>query len=240
MSKKGSIRLGPGAPSLILIFVALSMSVLAMLSLITARVDLQLSERSAEATETVYRLRERAEERRAAAGALMAAGGQEALEAALESDPALEGVTLEGDRMIWEERDDTRTLACAVSLSEGLPWAGQRLTTNIADETAEERETAAKSALADAILARQNALEEMLEGCAENAAGWEDYMTRVSAALKEKPEAEGVTLEGDTLSWIETDGVYSYACAVTIHPLDAEHRSDFAGIPELLEEEVNP
>ena len=62
MKKKSSITLGPGAPSLILIFVVLSLSVLAMLSLMTAKNDLQLSHRSAEAAETVYRLREQAEE----------------------------------------------------------------------------------------------------------------------------------------------------------------------------------
>ena len=62
MKKKSSIALGPGAPSLILIFVVLSMSVLAMLSLMTARNDLQLSRRSADVAEKVSELRERAEE----------------------------------------------------------------------------------------------------------------------------------------------------------------------------------
>ena len=38
-----------------------------------------------------------------------------------------------------------------------------------------------------------------------------------------EPAAEGVSLEGKNLTWVETDGVYSYACSVVIHPLDAEH-----------------
>ena len=64
MNKKSSVSLGPGAPSLILIFVALSMSVLGMLSLMSARNDLHLSERSVQVVETVYALNERAEESR--------------------------------------------------------------------------------------------------------------------------------------------------------------------------------
>ena len=47
MKKRSSISLGPGAASLILIFVALSMAVLAMLALMTARNDQKLSDRSA-------------------------------------------------------------------------------------------------------------------------------------------------------------------------------------------------
>ena len=43
MKRKSSLSLGPGASSLILIFVVLSMSILGMLSLLTARNDLNLS-----------------------------------------------------------------------------------------------------------------------------------------------------------------------------------------------------
>ena len=114
MKKKSSIALGPGAPSLILIFVVLSMSVLAMLSLMTARNDLQLSRRSADVAERVYELRERAEEKRAAIQALLAAGGEAAVDEALNSDPRLAGVTWDGDALTWSETDQTRTLSCAL------------------------------------------------------------------------------------------------------------------------------
>ncbi len=237
MNKKSSIRLGPGAPSLILIFVVLSMSVLGMLTLMSARIDLKLSQRSAEAAETVYRLRERAEERRAAVSALLADGGEEALETALASNPEMEGMILEDDRLLWSETDGTRTLSCILRLDGGTTWTAQRLSTNIADDTAEQRETEAKLALADAILARQAALDAMLVRCADGAASWEDYMTRVAAAMKEEPMAEGVTLDGSYLTWIETDGVYRYACTVVIHSLEEERRSDFVGVPVLLEDE---
>ena len=63
--RKGSlISFGPGAASLILIVVILSMSVLGMLALMSARNDRNLSRRSAEVAEAVYSLNEAAEETR--------------------------------------------------------------------------------------------------------------------------------------------------------------------------------
>ena len=46
MKSKTSVSLGPGASSLILIFVTLSLAALGMLSLLTSRNDLRFSERS--------------------------------------------------------------------------------------------------------------------------------------------------------------------------------------------------
>ena len=63
MKKKSSISFGPGAASLILIFVVLSMSVLGMLSLMNSRSDVRLSERSVQVTEAVYALNAQAEEK---------------------------------------------------------------------------------------------------------------------------------------------------------------------------------
>ena len=61
MKRNSSISLGPGAPSLILILVVLTMSVLGMLSLMAAHSDLNLSARSAEVIQAVYELQEQAE-----------------------------------------------------------------------------------------------------------------------------------------------------------------------------------
>ena len=55
MNRRSTVSLGPGASSLILIFVVLALSVLGMLSLLTARNDLKFSERSAQVIEAVYR-----------------------------------------------------------------------------------------------------------------------------------------------------------------------------------------
>ena len=120
MNRKSSLHLGPGASSLILIFVVLAMSVLGMLSLMTSTNDLRLSRRSAEVIEAVYALNVRAEEQRAAldALALEAAGSADgeagyltALEAALPED-----VTLEDRVLSWETGDDFRVLDCALEL----------------------------------------------------------------------------------------------------------------------------
>ena len=71
MNRRSSIQFGPGASSLILIFVVLSMSILGMLALINGRSDFQLSRRSAQVIEAVYQLNERAELRRAELDALV-------------------------------------------------------------------------------------------------------------------------------------------------------------------------
>ena len=60
MKRESSISIGPGASSLILIFVMLSMCVLGMLSLMSSRNDLQLSERSSQVAEEIYTLNEKA------------------------------------------------------------------------------------------------------------------------------------------------------------------------------------
>ncbi len=118
--KKSNISFGPGAPSLILIFVALSMSALAMLALMNSRNDVKLSERSAEAAGAVYTLNARAEETYAALDALIfsCGGDLEALEAALP-----EGVQMEEDLLSWTESDELRTLNCALRV---LPADGEK------------------------------------------------------------------------------------------------------------------
>ena len=72
MNRRSAISLGPGASSLILIFVVLAMAVLSMLSLMTARNDLKFSERSAAVIEAVYQLNETAEKRHAEVDRLLA------------------------------------------------------------------------------------------------------------------------------------------------------------------------
>ena len=96
-------RIGPGAASLMLLVVVLSMSVLGMLALMSARSDENLSLRSAEVARQVAK----------AAGAAQSEEDYLArVEAALN-----EAMTLEGRTVSWEEtNDEGRTLACAVEL----------------------------------------------------------------------------------------------------------------------------
>lgn len=125
MNKKSSVSFGPGASSLILIFVVLSMSVLGMLSLMNGRNDARLSRRSAQVIEAVYQINERAEERRAALDEILVQAAKEpdymaAIEALLPED-----VTLDEGVLSWEENDGSRVLDCAL---EVLPLGGQART----------------------------------------------------------------------------------------------------------------
>ncbi len=112
MNRRSSIQFGPGASSLILIFVVLSMSILGMLALINGRSDFQLSRRSAQVIEAVYQLNERAELRRAELDALVRDHADYA-------DLLPEGVTLEDGALCWAEEDGLRTLDCALSVQDG-------------------------------------------------------------------------------------------------------------------------
>jgi hypothetical protein len=118
MKKKSMISFGPGASSLILIFVVLALSTLGMLSLMNSRNDIRLSERSVQVTQAVYALQTAAEEKRAALDALLASAAKEAenseaylaaVQAALPQD-----VTWEDGALCWKETDGFRSLNCAL------------------------------------------------------------------------------------------------------------------------------
>ena len=125
MSKSSSVSFGPGAASLILIFVVLTMSVLGMLALMSARNDLRLSERSAQVTEAVYALQARAEETRAAVDAALAEAAAGALseeEYHVRLEALLpENTALEDGCVVWTETDGSRAIDCAL---EVLPLGG--------------------------------------------------------------------------------------------------------------------
>lgn len=129
MKKKSMISFGPGASSLILIFVVLALSALGMLSLMNSRNDIRLSERSVQVTQAVYALQTAAEEKRAALDTLLGqaaqeAGGDEAYAAAIQA--ALpEGVEWADGVLSWEETDGFRSLSCAL---ETLPLDAQERT----------------------------------------------------------------------------------------------------------------
>ena len=83
MNKKSAVSLGPGASSLILIFVILALAVLSMLSLMTSRNDLKFSERSAAVIASAYALNETAEARKAEVDHILAERAKEAMLRAL-------------------------------------------------------------------------------------------------------------------------------------------------------------
>ena len=123
MRKKSSISLGPGASSLILIFVMLSLSVLAMLALSSGYHDRQMSLRSARISEEIYALYEQAEETREKIGETLgecmetSADETQYLRAAAEALTGIgDGIVPEENVVSWEEKDGVYTLQCAVSI----------------------------------------------------------------------------------------------------------------------------
>ena len=130
--KKSSITLGPGASSLIIIFVVLSLTALGMLSLMTSRNDLRLAERSAQVTEAVYALNVRAEERRAELDGIVKACLENGNIAELE-DALPEDVALEDGLLLFTVDDGARMLDCALEIvpsgeEQRLAWVRYDLT----------------------------------------------------------------------------------------------------------------
>ncbi len=146
--KQRKIAMGPGAASIILIVVVLSLSILAMLSLMTAKNDVSLSVRSAEMIRQVYELSSRSEESLAKLDAVLLRCLQEnpdreACLAAVEENLP-EGMELDGDLVSWTEtqedgaadrRQVNRTLECTVRLlptesEHRTEWVSHKLIVN--------------------------------------------------------------------------------------------------------------
>lgn len=142
MRRKSSVSFGPGAASLILIVVILSMSVLSMLALMNARNDAKLSARSIAVVQAGYALNEQAERSLAALDGVLTtcravSDSDEAYLAAVRGLlPA--GMLMDGRIVRWEESDELRTLYCAAEVlpleeSERLRWRDHRLTARTED-----------------------------------------------------------------------------------------------------------
>ncbi len=121
---KRKIALGPGAASLILIVVILSLCMLTILMQIGARNDLSLSDRGTQMITGVYELFDRSERRLAKLDTVLARcqeiakdqGMDEYLELVEQNLP--EGFTMDVDGRIitWQEPLDRRVLTCSVRL----------------------------------------------------------------------------------------------------------------------------
>ena len=119
MSKR-KVALGPGAASLILIVVVLSLCMMAMLTQISARNDYNLCARSAEMVQRVYELNAQSEGKLAELDKVLVAAQKDTtdMQAYLEKVEELlpEDMTLEEDRITWTEPLDNRNLECIVQL----------------------------------------------------------------------------------------------------------------------------
>lgn len=141
MSKR-KIALGPGAASLILIVVALSLAMMAMLTIIAAKNDYSLCSRSAAMIEKVYELNAASEKRLAELDAVVVkASKEQSSDAFLKAvkDNLPEGMTLEDDQVSWKEPLENRTLNCTVKITgtgdqARVQWVSHKLTVNEPEE----------------------------------------------------------------------------------------------------------
>ncbi len=139
MRRKSNVSFGPGAASLILIVVILSMGVLGMLALMNARNDAQLSRRSIEVVAAGYELNDKAERSVAELDGVLArcaasTFSDEAYLVAVRANLPDGMLMGQEDRIVsWELSDGLRTLSCAVEVlpqgeNERLRWRDHRLT----------------------------------------------------------------------------------------------------------------
>ena len=139
MRRKSNVSFGPGAASLILIVVILSMGVLGMLALMNARNDAQLSRRSIEVVAAGYELNDKAERSVAELDEVLArcavsTFSDEAYLVAVRANLPDGMLMGENSRIVsWELTDGLRTLSCAVEIlpqgeAERLRWREHRLT----------------------------------------------------------------------------------------------------------------
>ena len=119
---KRKVALGPGAASLILIVVVLSLCMLAMLAQIGSRNDYSLASRSAEMITRVYQLHDQSERKMAELDAILVRCQKETTDMASylakveESLPS--DMSLDEDIVSWQEPLDNRTMNCEVKLLE--------------------------------------------------------------------------------------------------------------------------
>ena len=144
--KKTRIAAGPGASSLILIAVVLSLCVLGALTMISARNDDALSIRSIDTAERDHQLFNQGEENLAMLDAILVrcreTGTDEAYLAAVE-ELLPEGFTMEDNQISWREQDGERILNCAIrvlplSESRRFAWTLHTLITEDGEEDLEE------------------------------------------------------------------------------------------------------
>jgi hypothetical protein len=118
---KRKIALGPGAASLILIVVVLSLCMLAMLAQIGARNDYSLASRSAQMITRVYELHDQSERRMAELDAILVRCQKDAKDPegylTLVEENLPDDMTLTEDIVSWTEPLDNRTMNCEVQLS---------------------------------------------------------------------------------------------------------------------------
>ena len=116
-------RIGPGAASLLLVIVVVSLSVLSLLALIDARADHNLTRRSIDFATSQYTAAANAEYTLAALDEILVSCAENAQDGTsfweMLANRLPEGMTLDGRTILWEETTDRGgTLLCAVEVQE--------------------------------------------------------------------------------------------------------------------------
>ena len=141
---KRKVALGPGAASLILIIVVLSLCMMAMLAQIGARNDYNLCRRSAEMVRSVYELNSQSERKLAELDAILVTAKQEAdgsMEAYLEKVAKLlpKDMSMDNGQVTWMQSLGNRYLECIVKLlppeeKQRTKWISHKLQTEEPEE----------------------------------------------------------------------------------------------------------
>ena len=125
--KKSRLSFGPGAASLILIVVILSMSILGILALMNAENDRRLSDRATQVVIAGYELNAQAE--RDFAGLCEQVHSLQEKGQPLDNMQLPSEMTWDGDCVAWTRTDGIRTLNCRARIGEeGVSWESHRLT----------------------------------------------------------------------------------------------------------------
>lgn len=145
---KREFHIGPGAASLILIVVVLSMSVLSVLALTNARSDVRLSARSASVIESLAKLNAEAERSLAQLDAVLQQSRDKAEDDSdylkVVEENLLSDMSLSGNEVSWTVSDeDQRKLYCAVEVlsmdaKERFQWKEHRVSSEFAEMKLEE------------------------------------------------------------------------------------------------------
>lgn len=146
---KRKVAVGPGASSLILIAVILSLCILSVLTMISARSDDGLGNRNVDMVKQNYELSLQGDRSLAELDALLvkcrkeAESEEEYLQLVEEGLPA--GMKLDEDRVFWEEAGEQRKLKCGVRLlpegsGERTEWVRHSLVSTGLDDEWEDSE----------------------------------------------------------------------------------------------------
>lgn len=234
--KQRNIHLGPGAASLILIVVVLCMSVLGMLTMMSARSDDRYSTRAADVAQAVGALNVAAERSMAELDGILSACADGDAEGYLERVGAAlpERMSLSGDTVSWLEEDGSRGVICAARiLPQGsAPRAKltrHRLWVDTQTEGFMSRLNAVLDRAAEAVVdpKYEGLIEQVRASLTTNGPADEKIVLEEAyRAMIPGNLPEDMSLEGDIISWIEESGDNRIRCVAEISPLGTFPRAN--------------